>query len=255
MSSLPHDAISALTGQKTRQPRPRSITPPEGGGKFSPDGRALTFPGNTILCHIDRRSSAHQALVAFQEKAKNTSWASSFSFLPPSSFHMTVFEGVCMNAAYRVDWPEGVPPEASRDEVSEIMLGRLQGLRLPERHLIRPVGIRHKAGIGVVVEGVDEAQDSSLRAMRVLLRDALGIYPANFAGYRFHITLAYMLHWLTDDVARQVSADLERFLNAFRQEIKQIELGPPEFCTFETMHAFTPLRVLRGTPERTSATE
>jgi hypothetical protein len=255
MSSLPHDAINALTGQKTQHPRPRSITPPGGGGKFSPDGQALTFPGNTILCHIDPRSRAHEALIVFQQHAKNAPWASSFSFLPPSSFHMTVFEGVCMNEAYRSDWPEGVSVQASRDEVSAILLDRLRGVQLPERHLVRPMGIRHKAGIGVVVEGADEAQDASLRAMRILLRDTLGIYPADFAGYRFHITLAYMLHWLTDDVARQVSADLDRFLTAFRQEIRQIELGPPEFCNFETMRAFTPLRILRGSPQWASAPE
>lgn len=255
MSSLPQDAISALTGRRTQHPRPRSITLPGGGGKFSPDGQALPFPGNTILCHIDPRSRAHEALVTFQQQARSAHWAGNFSFLPPSSFHMTVFEGVCMNAAYRNDWPEGVPVEASRDEVSAILLDRLQGLRLPERHVIRPTGIRHKAGIGVIVEGADEAQDASLRATRVLLRDALGIYPADFAGYRFHITLAYMLHWLTDEVARQVSADLDRLLTAFRREIRQIELGPAEFCNFETMHAFTPLSILRGPPQEAPTSE
>lgn len=243
--SLPGPStIDRLVGPNARGDRPRAITPPGEGGKFAPDGTPLPFPGNTILCHIDPASTAHRALRTLQERCKAADWASSFTFLPPSSFHMTVFEGVCMNHTYRNDWPQGVPPDASRDTLSAIMLERLRDVRLPSHARIKPVGVRHNAGIGVVVAGSDAASERQLRDTRERLSDALGYRPANFADYHFHITLAYLLHWLDDELAQRVGAEIQAALDEMAAAVPEIVLGPPEFCNFETMHEFVPLRLL-----------
>lgn len=244
MSVRGPSTIDKLTGPATRGDRPRAITPPGGGGKFSPEGAPLPFSGNTILCHIDPASPAHRALVEMQERCKAADWAANFAFLPPASFHMTVFEGVCMNPIYRDDWPRDLPQEASRDKVSQLLLDRLCDLRLPSRAIVKPVGVRHNAGIGVLVAGVDEANELALRDTRRQLSEAMGFRPANFAGYHFHITLAYLLHWLDEDIARRVGEEVEAALRDLAETVPEIELGPPEFCNFDTMHEFVPIRLL-----------
>jgi hypothetical protein len=247
--SLPGPStIDRLIGPNSRGDRPRAITPPGGGGKFAPDGTLLPFPGNTILCHIDPASAAHRALTDMQERCKAADWAANFAFLPTASFHMTVFEGVCMNPIYREDWPQGVSRNATRNEVSHVMLDRLRDVYLPSRAKVRPVGVRHNAGIGVLVDGADEANERLLRATRSQLSEALGYRPANFAEYRFHITLAYLLHWLDEDLAQRVGGEVEAALHDLARAVPEIELGPPEFCNFDTMHEFVPLRLLDRAP-------
>jgi hypothetical protein len=244
MSLLGPGTIDRLIGPNARGDRPRAITPPGGGGKFAPDGTLLPFPGNTILCHIDPASAAHRALIAMQERCMAADWAENFAFLPTASFHMTVFEGVCMNPIYREDWPQDVPRDLSRNEVSEVMLDRLRNVHLPSRARVRPVGVRHNAGIGVLVAGADNASELALRDTRWQLSEALGYRPANFTGYRFHITLAYLLHWLDEDLARRVGGEVEAALHDLAATVPEFELGPPEFCNFDTMHEFVPLRLL-----------
>ncbi len=236
-----------LTGSEDG-PGPRSVTPPGGGGKFAPDGEVLPFPGNTILCHIDPASAAHRALAALQDRARAAPWGRFFAFLPPASFHMTLFEGVCMNPGYRSEWPAGAAPDLTRNEVSRLLLDRLAGVRLPAGHRIRPCGIRHKAGIGVLVAGATEQDDASLRRCREILRDATGLVAADFADYRFHITLAYLLRWMDPVTAEAARREVLEFFDDFAHAAPEIALGPPEFCNFETMHAFTPLRLLHEAP-------
>jgi hypothetical protein len=128
------------------------------------------------------------------------------------------------------------------------MLDRLRDVYLPSRARVRPVGVRHNAGIGVLVDGADDTNERLLRDTRRQLSEALGYQPANFAGYRFHITLAYLLHWLNEDLAQRVGEEVEAAFQGLAGTVPEIELGPPEFCNFDTMHEFVPLRPLDRAP-------
>ncbi|CEJ87087.1 hypothetical protein VHEMI04297 [[Torrubiella] hemipterigena] len=82
--------------------------PPAVPSKFSPSGEVQPFAGNTVVAHIPPTSpilGALTQLYAFisQQIALNTKVA----LLPPSSWHMTVIEGVVNEDRDPAKWPQG----------------------------------------------------------------------------------------------------------------------------------------------------
>lgn len=86
------DPIAFATGRLSGQMLPDGISLPARGGKFATDGSVQVWPGNTFVCHVQTGASL-DALRALQEEVKLSRFARLFAFLPPSSFHMTVFQG------------------------------------------------------------------------------------------------------------------------------------------------------------------
>lgn len=235
----PHDH---LTGRvHPGLPLPPGISDPGKGGKFTPEGRLLIWPGNTMICHIDPESDAHAALVEIQQGLKAGPHAASFTFLPAESLHMTVFQGISGPFANRFDWPEGVDKEATRNQVTRVLKDRLDGIGLPQARRIRALEIF--AGHSVTVDGIGP-DEQGLRDTRATLREVTGIDPEGYETYTFHISLAYLLHWLTDDAAREVVALSDALFAEHGPRLQDIRLGPIELCSFEHMHHFEPLRHL-----------
>ncbi|KAJ2897746.1 hypothetical protein MKZ38_004422 [Zalerion maritima] len=108
-------------------PYPPGVGPP-GKGKFSPSGSVQSFPGNTIICHLPPPSESrwHSRLLklnarlsaflepdaSLEESASNfddpkspQQQAPLYALLPPSSYHITLFEGVCTHVSNPAYWP------------------------------------------------------------------------------------------------------------------------------------------------------
>ncbi|SDW45361.1 DUF1868 domain-containing protein [Roseicitreum antarcticum] len=225
------DPVSYLTGRLETAPRPAGISLPGEGGKFASDGSVQHWPGNTFVRHVVQNSAAHDALRALQEEVKMSRFARFFTFLPPASFHMTVFQGMS---------PGFAPRGPRRDAVSGELLAGLDGITFPAETQARIAEV--DCARSVTVTGAGDAAEAALRHARGVLRDATGINPPDFDTYAFHISLAYLVEWLTEPTARAVvdfSAGLTERYNA---ALSDIPLGPVEFCNFETMHHFEPLK-------------
>ena len=236
------DVIDHLTGRLSDLPRPPGISLPRGGGKFTPDGAVQHWPGNTFICHIPRTSAAYSAIQELQETVKMSPFQRFFTFLPPPSFHMTVFQGLSPDMTATTGWPESLPEGLPRDEASAILADRLDELDLPTRFRIKVDGLF--AAYSLTVSGADEAEETALRQARVTLRDATGIQFSDFDDYIFHITMAYLVDWLSDATAREIAEFSSEIGGRFQGEIGHIELGPIEFCNFDSMHHFEPVRIL-----------
>ncbi|MBN2628911.1 MAG: DUF1868 domain-containing protein [Rhodobacteraceae bacterium] len=226
-----------LAGAQQQGARPVAV-----GQKFDPAGGVLRFAGNTFLCHIDPESPAHAALTEASLALQQGPLAQAFTFLPPSSFHMTVFEGVCDAHRSGDRWPEGLGPDTPLDQVTDAFSAATARLALPQTHAIRPTGIF--AGFSVAVSGADAGAEASLRQTRQALRAATGIRRADFDSYDFHITLGYLLHWLTPDQAEAVLDLSQTVFARLLSRAPVIPLGPVEFCRFDDMHAFRLIRHL-----------
>ena len=229
------DPIKFLTGRLSDRPVPNSVLPIGPGAKFAPDGRVLPWPGNTFICHIDPDSPQHRALCQMQTALMASNFAGYFTYLPASSFHMTVFQGISNGT----DWPAGIPPEATLDEATDQLIQRLDGITLPRSVTVRAQGLY--GGFGLTLSGASPADEAKLRDTRTRLRDATGIQPDDFDSYIFHITLSYLLRWLDEAQAAEVVALSEALFTEFGAPLGQIKLGAPEFCRFENMHHFAPI--------------
>ncbi|MCR8550864.1 DUF1868 domain-containing protein [Salipiger sp. P9] len=227
-------AFRYLTGALTGGPRPDAV-----GRKFDAEGRVLRFPGNTTLCHIDRDSDAFAALAEAQARLKAGPLADAFTFLPPESFHMTIFEGVIDSHRTPDRWPRHLPADMPLGEVTRDFSTRLAGLGLDRRFRARPTGIL--GGFYVDMEGADAAAEAALRLTRDRLQAATNLHRSNHADYGFHITLAYLLRWLAPaeaEVLLDLCDEIGRDLVA---RVPEIVLGPVEFCRFDDMYRFEPL--------------
>ena len=230
------DEIAHLTGRLSGLIRPPGISLLNEGGKFAPDGAVQYWPGNTFVCHIDRRSAAFEAIQELQEKVKKSPFSRFFTFLPPPSFHMTVFQGLSPDMTPGNGWPIGVPAGSSRDTVTAHVLKRLDGLSLPTSFRIKVDGLF--CGYSLTVSGSNDREEAALRQARRVLRDASGFEFPDFDDYVFHITMAYLIDWLSESTAKELVAFGTEIGSGFRQTVGMIDLGPVEFCNFDTMHHF-----------------
>ena len=236
------DELATLTGRLSDRLYPPGISLPNGGGKFTPDGAVQIWPGNTFICHIDRASTAYQAILELQEDIKTSEFNRFFTFLPPPSFHMTVFQGLSPDMEPGTGWPANVPAGLSRDEVTCVLRKRLEQLELPVSFKIRVDGLF--AGHSLTVSGADEHEETALRQARVALRDATGISFADFDDYVFHITLAYRIAWLSEKTAHELIDFSAQLGIQFKDAIGPIGLDAVEFCNFESMHHFELVKAL-----------
>lgn len=241
MSARP-DPLAFLTGQLSDRPYPGGIGLPGSGAKFTTDGAVQVWPGNTFLCHVARPSPAYTAMMEVQERLKQSPFAGFFVHLPPPSFHMTVFEGISPGQAGSPVWPADIAPDASRAMVTETLTHRVAGLSLPD-FAIRATGLF--CGNSLTVTGQTARDKAVLRGARSSLRDATGITPDGFETYGFHITLGYLLHWLSPATAAALIAYSDATFARYAEALQDIPLTACALCDFDTMHHFEPVHILR----------
>ena len=234
--------IDYLTGVLSDAPLPPWVSRQGRGGKFTTDGRVQDWPGNTFICHVDRNSQAFEAICELQAELKTSAFRKFFAFLPPSSFHMTVFQGVSPMPKPGTRWPAGLQQGFSRDEMTNAMLSSIDGITLPQRHRMRVAGLF--GGCSLTMVGATENDEKSLRESRIALRDATGIDFCDFDDYVFHITLAYLLEWVPEATAQGIAALGAEMAERYRDRIGFVDLGPIEFCNFDNMHHFEPVTLL-----------
>ncbi len=236
------DPIAHLTGRLHGGAYPPGISLPGDGGKFATDGSVQTWPGNTFVCHLRHDSDSHAAVRALQEEVKMSRFAQFFTFMPPASFHMTVFQGCSPVTKDAALLPHGATPGLRRDALSARMLDAVAGVALDPAPRARMVDLF--CCNSLTITGADPAGEAPLRAMRQTLRDATGITSPDFDTYVFHMTLGYLVHWLTEPTARAVVAFSADLTARYAPALQDIPLGPVEFCNFDTMHHFEPLKAL-----------
>ncbi|KAK3385944.1 RNA ligase/cyclic nucleotide phosphodiesterase [Podospora didyma] len=214
--------------------------------KFDPDGRAQLFRGNTIISRLSNESALYQSLVVLQEKLKRSHNLSRLiAHLPPSSWHMTVFEGVVgIERGKPGYWPSDLSTDATLDECTALFRTKLSTfdlqLSLPQH--ISVAGFT-STGLGLRLEHKD---DKDLRRLRDRLADLLRIrHPKDHESYQLHLSLGYILRFFTADQ----KAELDKIVWDHVRDAAMpmtFELGAPEFCAFENMLAYEPLLQLKN---------
>jgi hypothetical protein len=155
---------------------------------------------------------------------------------------MTVFEGVTDSNRVRTHWPKDVPLDVPVEDVTAYMVDKLNGLTLPTSFKVRPTSLGGAKTIWLEAANANEAQ--KLRDTRDTLAEALNLHTPQHDAYGFHITLAYLIRYLSAEDAQSVLDGAEVAYEKFVEQVAEIELGALEFCTFGDMTAFEPKLVL-----------
>ncbi|KAG9606217.1 hypothetical protein KCU77_g336, partial [Aureobasidium melanogenum] len=211
--------------------------------KFHTDGTVQRYAGNTIICHLPAHSCLHPALKNIHDAYKSHETLSKYvRLMPPSSWHVTIFDGVREVECEPGMWPEGLkkdPLPQATATFSKIL--RESGQELKAEGLAPPYKFRvcgfdpSQVGMGLAVEGATSSEEQRLRRLRDWLADQLGFRAPNHLRYGFHMTIAYLL--------LPISGEDKVALEKLQEELllqmpRDFNLGPLELCTFENMEAY-----------------
>lgn len=224
---------------------PRPKYPSGVPDKFDPDGNVQHFPGNTIICHLSNSTDLYSSLLVLYERLEQRPLSHLYALLPPSSWHMTVFEGADDHRRKPGYWPSNLAMDVPIEECTALFEKELSifDLQTALPYHLSIVGFNAlKSGIALHIEP-HTADNTALRGLRDRLTGVLKIRQPNHDSYGFHMSLGYLLRYLTDDQKKELQSLLD---DHFKDMPKEIELGPPEFCRFEDMFAYEPLLYLKN---------
>ena len=212
----------------------------KGEGKFDNDGNPLHWPGCTIICPIQENSLVSSLLAEVQENFKEIAPNRKYTFLPQSSFHMTLFD-CCNVSTFKTSyWPDNIEDTQNYLEIANILSDRLKNYQFPNSLAVRLN--KFFGGFSTLLTPYSSKDEEILRNCRDDLSNLLDIKFENHLRYTFHITLAYILEPLTlEEVSRLI--DLEKKMDKkFKNEIPLINLPQPEICVFNDMYKFTNIK-------------
>jgi len=228
-------SLARLLASRTDGPPPRL------GVRYDASGNFLPEPGNTIVCHLQRRSASETALLHLRERMLTLPGADGLAFTPASSLHMTLFQGVIDSRRQHPYWPADIPLKTGIDDMTRRFMTRLDGFDGSGPFKVKAVEV---TPTGIRVEGVTEADAQVMQAWRDQLADTFGYRHPDHETYVFHITFAYVIRGLPDASAPQWQRFLDEGLVLLQREAPVIELREPAFCRFRDMKHFEELLIL-----------
>ncbi|MEM7525410.1 MAG: DUF1868 domain-containing protein [Pseudomonadota bacterium] len=218
-----------------------SSPPPYLNVRFDIDARPVRESGCTVIHHISE-PAVNRALSAARDRIRAASTGAHFAWLPPSSYHMTLFDLMLHSRRGEGYWPAGLSPDATDAEVDAFALGALKDFDLGDAHpfQIAPRLIyAGQGGIGVAVTGASDADEARLRRMRDRIAEATGLgHRAGHDEYAFHITIAYLIGWPNAEETTALDEAIGAAEAALIAAHPVITLNAPEACRFHDMTAF-----------------
>ena len=222
---------------------------PKGVGlKFFPDGQVRAYPGNTVLCHVAGIPPLIERLDKLYGRLLDAEVAQIYTLLPPSSWHMTVFDGVCDGNRNGERWPGDLDRELPLLEINQTFEARLKagrfgpGLSFAMRvRRLRPL----MNVIAIELEPADEGEERAVRALRQRLAATLSFDRSAPDTYTFHITLAYFLRFPDASEKARLESLMSDEIQDMAKSLDPFRVGPPEFCHFNDMFAFSRRLYLR----------
>ncbi|MCH9296891.1 DUF1868 domain-containing protein [Pantoea allii] len=213
------------------------------GEKFNANGEVLPFRGNTLICHLAQDSEMVGVTGEMVDAMKAAGLGRCYAFLPPSSYHMTVFNGANDRARYHPAWPQDLNLDVSMDECDRLFAAKLADFRLTSYLPLqmRIGGMALKQGVSLSLAPLDWAENSKIRSLRDALSSTLHCRRSNHDVYEFHISVSYLIHKPVDEELCLLQMLRATYLEKLMRVSPVIKLGAPEFCTFRDMLSYRPL--------------
>ena len=204
--------------------------------KFDDRGNPLPFPGCTIICNIPLNTSLSDQIISLQKNIENFNPEKTYFYLPPSSFHMTLFDCCNFNTKNSNYWPSDIDPDMDYKDIAFELNKRIQNYIFPKEFNLKLK--MFFGGYSIILEPYSEKDEKILRNCRDELSSLLKIKFENHQRYNFHITLAYILRELNQIEIKNLIKFNKQLAFEFSKKIPKITFTKPEMCTFEDMLEF-----------------
>ncbi len=214
---------------------------PAVGNKFYKDGSVRQFPGNTIICFADPDGQAYKDAEWVQNEILKEPYGHKFAMLPPSSFHMTVFELLCDEVREKSHWSFKLSLDASLIETDKFFIDAFKDVSTPDNFQMVCTGMAvGRTGLMLALEPKDDAVNKHIRGYRNMLAATMGILQPNHETYGFHLSLAYRIIQTTAEEEAQLEALAERVNVRLNETFGLFDTGKPMLTFFDDMFAFVP---------------
>jgi len=100
--------------------------------KFDDRGNPLPFPGCTIICNIPLNTNLSDQIISLQKNIENFNPEKTYFYLPPSSFHMTLFDCCNYNTKNTNYWPSDIDPDMDYKDIAVELNKRIQNYIFPK---------------------------------------------------------------------------------------------------------------------------
>jgi len=219
--------------------------------KFNHDGSRRPFAGNTIICHLPQQCRVRDLTAALGSALRTSPFAHKLGLLPSDSYHISIFPGVNDQDRAIYGWPADIPIDVPMRECNRIIGERIANFRMREELPIR-VRVDREGTFGpqrvgsLRISPADDSENAKLRGLRDrLASEVFRFRSKDHDTFGFHVTLSYQMSRLTIEEEREYQAILEQHVPGIIDAAPKIELGLPEFCTFEDMCRFEIRSLLR----------
>ena len=219
--------------------------------KFSTNGSVRPFAGNTVVCHLPQQSRLLDAISALGDALRTSSFANKLAVLPQDSYHATILGGLNDQDRQRYGWPSDIPINTPIADCNHIIGERIAQFRthtpLPLRfRLDKEKTLAPQRPCGLQLVPVDENEKHKICRLRDRMSDDVFRYrTSDHDTFGFHISMAYQMRGLATAERQEYQSILMQHLPAIVAAAPVIELGIPEFCTFENMYRFEIKMLLR----------
>jgi hypothetical protein len=213
------------------------------GRKFHENGSVRHFPGNTIICPVDPASAVYALLVQLADRFRKLSCSRSFTLLPPSSYHMTVIQGVCEDDRKPQLWTRFLPLDAPLEETDRLFREKWQTIRIPDGFNMK-FHYLHTEGTALTVnlQPLKEDDARELKVFRDEVSDKLGLRFPGHDDYRFHISIGYRIMELTEEEEEELLRFKEQTERELAEHFGVYASVPPQLVFFRDMFKFADSR-------------
>jgi len=216
------------------------------GKKFAKDGRALPYPGNTVISDVCPGNPAYDVMSACRKLLLASPLAGHYIPLPASSYHTTIIRGV--NELVRTEdyWPAHLPKDTPLDQMDDWFEKAVSTVKNPG-----PIAMRFDAAritaedFRIALVPADDEQNAILRRYRDDVAHALDLRLPGHESYTFHITLAYTLTLPEGGEEKALDAIREQ-MNALLSAQEAFTVDPPHAAFYHDMLEFYPHRIARN---------
>lgn len=212
--------------------------------KFDKDGNPLPYYGNTIISYLnDHDWPVFDEAVRVQEMFKKSGFAGNLAFLPPSSFHMTVLT-LCREIDRGTpSWPRDIAVDETFQGIDRILKERVGGVPLPEGIWVE---VDECEETKILLKPHDQESTDKLCAYRDLVAEVTGIRHYWHDGFRYHLSLSYLLTPLNEEQKQERDIVCRSLTEKLRKSVKPFLLPKPEFVIFNDMMSYETDLARRG---------
>jgi hypothetical protein len=192
----------------------------------------------------NQQSKVYKECVWAQKRLLQMKCQSKFGFLPPDSFHMTVFPLLCDQVRIPEKWTSFLSLDASLEEIDHLFISKLDGVLPPTGFLMSYKSMRepHREVVAVELSPCDQNTQQRLRNCRNRISLSSGVRFPDHDSYQFHISLAYRLFQLNGKEHKEVVDTLTLIDTRLKETFGVFETNPPQLVFFDNMFKFVPER-------------